>query len=71
MLRPYANPSSTSGASSLTRARNRSVGLDVFWDNAQLHVHHNNYANYAQERLEDLIILCSSCHQRFHFLEAS
>lgn len=37
----------------------------------QLHAHHCTYANYAEERLEDLITLCSTCHERFHFPEAS
>jgi hypothetical protein len=41
-------------------------------DGAQLHVHHRTYATYAEERLEDLITLCRSCHEHFHFLsEAS
>jgi hypothetical protein len=35
----------------------------------QLHVHHRTYATYAEERLEDLITLCRSCHERFHFLQ--
>lgn len=34
----------------------------------QLHVHHNTYANYGKERLEDLIVLCKTCHENFHFL---
>ena len=37
----------------------------------QLHVHHCTYANYAEEKLEDLITLCGECHRRFHYLEAS
>jgi len=41
-------------------------------DDVQLHVHHRTYATYAEERLEDLITLCRSCHAHFHFLsEAS
>ena len=32
----------------------------------QLHVHHRTYATYAEERLEDLITLCRSCHEAFH-----
>ena len=40
-------------------------------DDDQLHVHHSTYANYAEERLEDLITLCGTCHERFHFPEAS
>lgn len=35
-------------------------------DDLQLHVHHSNYGNYAEERLEDLITLCQICHQHFH-----
>jgi 5-methylcytosine-specific restriction endonuclease McrA len=37
-------------------------------DDVELHVHHCTYANYGEERLEDLITLCSECHRRFHFL---
>jgi 5-methylcytosine-specific restriction endonuclease McrA len=33
---------------------------------ATLDVHHNNYQNYGDERLEDLVVLCRSCHQTFH-----
>jgi 5-methylcytosine-specific restriction endonuclease McrA len=41
-------------------------------DDMQLHVHHRTYETYAEERLEDLITLCRSCHEHFHFLsEAS
>jgi 5-methylcytosine-specific restriction endonuclease McrA len=41
-------------------------------DDVQLHVHHRTYATSAEERLEDLITLCRSCHEHFHFLsEAS
>jgi 5-methylcytosine-specific restriction endonuclease McrA len=41
-------------------------------DDVELHVHHCTYENYAQERLEDLITLCSACHHDFHFVsEAS
>jgi len=36
-------------------------------DDVELHVHHCTYENYAQERLEDLITLCSVCHHDFHF----
>jgi hypothetical protein len=36
-------------------------------DDVDLHVHHCTYENYAQERLEDLITLCSACHHDFHF----
>jgi hypothetical protein len=34
--------------------------------NVELHVHHCTYENYAQERLEDLITLCSVCHHYVH-----
>jgi 5-methylcytosine-specific restriction endonuclease McrA len=41
-------------------------------DDVELHVHHRTYKTYAEERLEDLITLCRSCHEHFHFLsEAS
>jgi hypothetical protein len=31
-----------------------------------LHVHHRTYARRGHERLEDLTVLCSECHQLFH-----
>jgi 5-methylcytosine-specific restriction endonuclease McrA len=31
-----------------------------------LHIHHRTYANYAEERLEDLLTLCCRCHKRCH-----
>ena len=31
-----------------------------------LDVHHNSYQNYGDERPEDLVVLCRSCHQKFH-----
>ena len=31
-----------------------------------LEVHHNNYEGLGDERLEDLIVLCSECHGKFH-----
>jgi 5-methylcytosine-specific restriction endonuclease McrA len=34
-----------------------------------LDVHHNTYQNYGDERLEDLVVLCRSCHQTFHGVE--
>jgi hypothetical protein len=36
--------------------------------NVQLNTHHNNYKNRGQEykNLNDLIVLCSKCHSKFH-----
>jgi 5-methylcytosine-specific restriction endonuclease McrA len=31
-----------------------------------LDVHHNTYQNYGDERLGDLVVICRSCHQKFH-----
>ena len=41
-------------------------------DGVELHVHHRTYETYAEERLEDLVTLCRTCHEHFHYLsEAS
>lgn len=32
-----------------------------------LHVHHRTYERRGNERYEDLIVLCESCHRLFHF----
>ena len=31
-----------------------------------LDVHHNNYQNYGDEKPQDLVVLCRSCHRMFH-----
>jgi hypothetical protein len=31
-----------------------------------LDVHHNSYENYGDERPQDLVVMCRSCHQRVH-----
>jgi hypothetical protein len=31
-----------------------------------LDVHHNNYENYGNERPQDLVVLCRSCHEKIH-----
>ena len=31
-----------------------------------LHVHHRTYARVGKEKLTDLIVLCSKCHEKFH-----
>ncbi len=33
---------------------------------ARLDVHHNTYANYGDERPQDLTVLCKDCHGLFH-----
>jgi 5-methylcytosine-specific restriction endonuclease McrA len=51
----------------LTRARYRcQMGAS---HDGPLDVHHNTYQNYGDERLEDLVVLCRSCHQKFHGVE--
>lgn len=30
------------------------------------HVHHRTYERLGRERLDDLIVLCASCHSTFH-----
>jgi 5-methylcytosine-specific restriction endonuclease McrA len=48
----------------LTRARYRCQMCSSH--DATLDVHHNCYQNYGDERPEDLVVLCRSCHQKFH-----
>ena len=31
-----------------------------------IQVHHRNYRNLFRESMEDLILLCESCHHQFH-----
>lgn len=31
-----------------------------------IQVHHRNYKNLFKENMEDLILLCESCHRNFH-----
>lgn len=33
---------------------------------SNLHVHHCNYNNLGNEKLSDLITLCSKCHKKIH-----
>jgi len=33
---------------------------------SDLHVHHKTYENIGKESDEDLIVLCKSCHYKFH-----
>ena len=35
---------------------------------ARLDVHHNHYTRRGNELLEDLVVLCRSCHEHFHEL---
>lgn len=32
----------------------------------RLHVHHRTYENIGNESLNDLIVLCNDCHEKFH-----
>ena len=48
----------------LTRARYRCQMCSSH--DATLDVHHNSYQNYGDERPEDLVVLCRSCHQKSH-----
>ncbi|MFK5970086.1 MAG: HNH endonuclease [Candidatus Marithrix sp.] len=31
-----------------------------------LHLHHNSYKNRGRETFNDVILLCSNCHQDYH-----
>ena len=35
-------------------------------DDNKINVHHNNYDNLCMEKSSDLIVLCESCHKKFH-----
>lgn len=35
----------------------------------ELNVHHKTYERLGNERREDVIVLCRSCHSREHFME--
>lgn len=72
--RPYAERRGTREWAILKQQVHRRDGhrCRLCGSNEQLHVHHCTYTSYAEERLEDLITLCRSCHSHFHFLsEAS
>ena len=32
----------------------------------KLHVHHRTYDNIGNEKISDVIVLCGSCHEKFH-----
>lgn len=51
----------------------RKLALDFYDNNCgmcgskfNLQVHHRSYRNIFKERMEDLMLLCESCHHRFH-----
>ena len=73
--RPYAERRQTKEWAILKRQVHRRDGYRCRLcgrDDIQLNVHHRTYETYAEERLEDLITLCRTCHEHFHFLsEAS
>jgi 5-methylcytosine-specific restriction endonuclease McrA len=73
--RPYAERRQTKEWAILKRQVHRRDGYRCRLcgrDGVELHVHHRTYETYAEERLEDLVTLCRTCHEHFHFLsEAS
>ena len=67
--RPYAERRQTKEWAILKKQVHRRDGYRCRLcgrEGAGLHVHHCTYENYAQERLEDLITLCSVCHHYVH-----
>ena len=67
--RPYAERRQTKEWAILKRQVHRRDGYRCRLcgrNDSELHVHHCTYRNYAKERLEDLITLCSVCHDDFH-----
>jgi 5-methylcytosine-specific restriction endonuclease McrA len=73
--RPYAERRQTKEWAILKKQVHRRDGYRCRLcgrDDVQLHVHHRTYETYAEEKLKDLITLCRTCHEHFHFLsEAS
>jgi hypothetical protein len=73
--RPYAERRQTKEWAILKKQVHRRDGYRCRLcgrDGVELHVHHRTYETYAEERLEDLVTLCRTCHEHFHFLsEAS
>jgi hypothetical protein len=47
----------------LVEAKNR---CQLCYATGNLHVHHRTYQRIFEEWLSDLIVLCSSCHAKFH-----
>jgi 5-methylcytosine-specific restriction endonuclease McrA len=73
--KPYADRRATREWAILKRRIHRRDGYRCRMcgvGGVELHIHHRTYDTYAEERLEDLITLCRSCHDLFHRLsEAS
>ena len=70
--RPYAENMMSEEWHVLRRRQLQRVGYRCQYavlPDVQLNVHHNTYANYGEERLEDLIVLCRPCHEQFHSME--
>lgn len=51
----------------------RKIALQFYGNNCclcgskhSIQVHHRNYKNLFKESMEDLILLCESCHRMFH-----
>lgn len=51
----------------------RKLALEFYGNNCclcgsrhSIQVHHRNYRNIFHENMEDLILLCESCHKQFH-----
>jgi 5-methylcytosine-specific restriction endonuclease McrA len=53
--------------------KKRKIALEFYGRNCclcgsthSIQVHHRNYKNLFKENMEDLILLCESCHRNFH-----
>lgn len=55
-------------AAALARAGSR---CQVCSCKTHLQVHHNTYKNLGEEKPEDLVVLCDSCHETFHDLKGT